>query len=42
MAADNDPPFLQFAVEYADQNEHGYSAFVRAVRRGEIHITMDA
>jgi uncharacterized protein (DUF2252 family) len=32
----------EFAVEYADQNEHDYSAFVKAVRRGDIQVVADA
>jgi hypothetical protein len=31
----------EFAVEYADQNERDYRAFVRAVKEGRIEATAD-
>jgi hypothetical protein len=32
----------EFAVEYADQNERDYRAFVKAAREGRIEVTVEA
>lgn len=32
----------EFAVEYADQNERDYRAFVKAAREGRIELTVEA
>jgi uncharacterized protein (DUF2252 family) len=37
-----DDAISEFAVEYADQNERDYRAFVRAVREGRLEVTSEA
>jgi hypothetical protein len=37
-----DDAICEFAVEYADQNQHDYRAFIKAVREGRIQANMEA
>jgi hypothetical protein len=36
-----DDAVTEFAVEYADQNERDYRAFIQAVREGRLQVVSD-
>jgi hypothetical protein len=36
-----DDAISEFAVEYADQNQRDYRAFVKAIRKGRIKATIE-
>ena len=36
-----DDAICEFAVEYADQNQRDYRAFIKAVREGRLQVVAD-
>ncbi len=36
-----DDAVCEFAVEYADQNQRDYRAFIKAVREGQIKVMIE-